>query len=694
MATGQPAFSGASTAIIFTAILRDDPPRPSRLNPELPLELDHIVMKALEKDRELRYQRAADVRTDSKRLLRDTTSTRSAIVPALSSPAPGDVISSPETTPTTPQGDSSDSAVIAGLVKRHKKSLTALLVAVTMIAATLVYVLYRAANRAPSPPVALQFTRVTSSGDVQRADLSPDGKYVVYVRWTGGKDSIWLRQLATDRDVQIVALDQAYCRGLAFSPDGSYVYFVRRDPLSRSGDLYQVPALGGIPRKMPAAGISGSPAFSPDGQRVAFVRDTNSDDSLVVASLDGSGERVLISYKRPEGIAPYRVAWSPDGKTLAFCHYSPNWVLTTIPVEGGPAQPVAGAQGNSGILDLTWLPKNRHLLVAGVFGESPTSQLYEVSLSAGTPRQITHDLTNYGGVRVRADAATVLALQDQVFAAIEVVTPGQEAETRSLSAGDQNDDGRSGLAWTPAGRIVYYSAPNARADLWEVGADGSPPQRLTSSSGGWDLGDPAVAPRGDFIALTRWDETIQTRIWRMDMDGSNLKQLSDGTQDVLPAISPDGKWIIFTRLAGGNYTLMKVPSEGGPETQMTDYGSRGPSVSPDGKWIACEYFPGRNQPTSVAVIPFAGGPPAKVFALPRSYEQPIRWTPDGRAVSFINSVNGVDNIWQQSLSGGPPEPVTHYPSGKIFYFDWSHDGRVALSRGTEPSDALVIKNFR
>jgi hypothetical protein len=131
---------------------------------------------------------------------------------------------------------------------------------------------------------------------------------------------------------------------------------------------------------------------------------------------------------------------------------------------------------------------------------------------------------------------------------------------------------------------------------------------------------------------------------RIDIDGSNLKQLSYGKHDVLPAISPDGRWIVFTRLEGGKYTLIKIPSEGGPATQLTDYGSRGPSVSPDGKWIACEHFPGGNQPTILAVVPFGGGQPAKVFPLPRTYHPPLLWTPDDHAISFINSVNGVDNI--------------------------------------------------
>ncbi len=692
MATGRQAFGGASTAAIFTAILRDDPQSPSQANPELPVVLDRIIARALAKDRRLRYQGGEDIRADLKRLQRDTTSDRLAAA-APRSGATGSPSSSKTAAIVPASSDSSDSEVIAGLVRRHKKGVAATTVILVIVVAAIAYALFRAAGRSqPSAPDALQFTRVTSSGDVQRADISPDGKYVAYVRWSEGKDTIWLRQLATDRAVQIASLGDDYCRGLGFSPEGSYIYFVRRTPLERSGDLYQVPTLGGTPRRM-LAGLSGSPAFSPDGQRVAFVRDTNSDDSLVVASLDGSSEHVLVSYQRPEGISPYRAAWSPDGKTLAFCHYSPNWVLTTIPADGGPTQAVTGAKDFSGIEDITWLPERNHLLLAGIFGDGTTPQLYEFSLEARAARQITHDLANYGGARVTADGNTLVAIRDQVFMAIEVVTPGRESEARSVSAGNQDDDGQSGLSWTPDGKIVYFSAPNGASDFWEVAADGSTRSRLTSDVGSWNVGDPAVSPRGGFIVFTRWDQTIQTKIWRMDMDGSNLKQLSDGTQDVLPAVSPDGKWVVFTRLAGGKYTLMKVSSEGGPATPLTDYALRAPSISPDGKWIACEYFPGPNQPIGVALIPFEGGLPAKVFALPRSYDQPLRWTPDGGAVSFTNSVSGVDNIWEQPVRGGPRKPVTHFTSGKIFYFDWSRDGRLALARGSEPSDAVVIKSF-
>jgi Tol biopolymer transport system component len=582
------------------------------------------------------------------------------------------------------------------VVKRHKKAIMALMAGGVVIAAALIYSLYRASFHVPASPAALEFTRVTGSGDVRQADISFDAKYVAYVRERAGKESVWLKQLATGSDVQIAILDEDVCPGVAFSPDGSYVYFARRNRLRNSGDLYQLPSLGGTPRKV-LSGISSPPAFSPDGQRLAFERDSSDNESLLTGLLAGSNQRLLASYKPPEAINPDRVGWSPDGKTLAFVHQSPELVLTIIRAEGGPAQAVAGAPWYQ-ICDLTWLPGSRYLLVAGVprGGAMGRPQLYQVSLEGGDLRQITFDLSRYVGVRASADGKTLLALQDQILETIEVTTPGKESETRTLSAGNQNRDGVHGLAWAPDGKIVYVSVPNGRVDLWEMGADGSNPQRLTSNDPSSASDFPAVSLRGGFIAFTQWDRNGQLSIWRMDMDGTNLKQLSQGRLDWHPTISPDGRWVVFARNESGKISLMKVPSEGGSASQLTGYEAYFPSVSPDGKWIACLYYPGQNQPLGLAMLPFAGGQPVKVFPLPATARDsdPVDWTPDGRAISYINNVNGVGNIWEQPVEGGPPKAVTHFTSDKIFRFDWSRDGRLALSRGTDATDAVLIKNYQ
>ena len=173
-----------------------------------------------------------------------------------------------------------------------------------------------------------------------------------------------------------------------------------------------MPSLGGTPRKV-LTGITGPPAMSPDGQRVAFVRHTPTEDSVLTASLGGSGERILASYKQPDYIYPWSVAWSPDGKTLAFSH---ELVVTTIPAQGGPSKPLAGAHW-TGIGDLTWLPGSRGLLV-DAWGGQTTPQIYQVSLEGGEARRITHDISWYRKVRSTADGKTLLAVQRQTLASL------------------------------------------------------------------------------------------------------------------------------------------------------------------------------------------------------------------------------------------------------------------------------------
>ena len=684
MATGKLPFSGRAVAMVFDSILHSQATPAMQLNPQLPAALEHILAKSLEKEAVLRYQSAAEFRADLKRLRRDLDR---AVADASSLSAPRI---------PTQQGDiTSDSAVIASLVKRHRRTIITWSAAALFLAAILVYGLSRLGSHVSAPPASLEITRVTGSGAVQQADISPDGKYLAYVRQQAGKQSLWLKQLSTDSEVQIANLQGDVCVGLAFSPDGSYVNFVRQPRMTFAGDLYQVPALGGTPRKM-LAGISGPPAFSPDGQRVGFVRNTLDTRGLVTASLDGSTERVLVSLKPPEQIYPFHAVWSPDGKTIAFSRVTPQWILTTVSAEGGPPQPVPDARWDF-IRDLAWLPASSDLVVAGVPQGAPksaTDQLYEVPSEGGGTRQITHDLSSYVSVRVSADAKSLLALQEQIISTIQVAIPGKETEARSLSAGNQNRDGYIGVAWTPEGSIVYRSLANQRYDLWEMGGDGANAHPLTSNNASLAAMEPAVSPHGDFLTFTQEDSNRHANIWRMDRDGGNPKPLTVGRNNFRPAVSPDGQWVVFTSEQGGHSVLMKLPSTGGTPIQLTDYNSFFPAVSPDGKWIACWYFSGQDQPAQLAIIPFAGGQPSKVFTLPATSGGNIHWTPDGRSVAFLIRGDGAVNVWTQPVAGGPPKQVTHFTSENIFYFDWFRDGRLALSRGTEPIDAVLIKNFR
>ena len=185
----------------------------------------------------------------------------------------------------------------------------------------------------------------------------------------------------------------------------------------------------------------------------------------------------------------------------------------------------------------------------------------------------------------------------------------------------------------------------------------------------------------------------------MDPDGGNLKQLTEGPGDIFPQSSPDGRWVVFQSTRSGSLSAWKVSIDGGEPVRLTDKWTANPTVSPDGSLIACFYREGQSNPTvKVAVIPFAGGDPVKLLDLPRpsfSGAPGLRWTPDGRALTFIDTINGVSNIWSLPLDGGAPKQLTEFKTDQIFWFDFSRDGKqLALSRGTQTSDVIVIRDFR
>ena len=192
----------------------------------------------------------------------------------------------------------------------------------------------------------------------------------------------------------------------------------------------------------------------------------------------------------------------------------------------------------------------------------------------------------------------------------------------------------------------------------------------------------------------------------MDADGGNLKQVTGELGESVqagrfPQSSPDGRWVVFHSVRTGYLKAWKISIDGGEPVRLTDKWTSNPTVSPDGNLVACWYRDDDqqpNSPTKVAIIPFAGGDPVKVLDLPRqsfTSDAGLRWTPDGHALTYIDTINGVSNIWSLPLDGGPPKQLTDFKTDQIFSFDWSREGKqLALSRGTLTSDVVLIKDFR
>ena len=254
-----------------------------------------------------------------------------------------------------------------------------------------------------------------------------------------------------------------------------------------------------------------------------------------------------------------------------------------------------------------------------------------------------------------------------------------------------------GLSWTTDGHLVYASMSSGNPDIWMMNADGSGQKQLTFDT--YVDRDPSVSPDGRHIIFSS-DRRGSFNIWRMDIDGSNLAQLTHGDDERFPQCSPDGRWVVYQGLVSGVPMLWRIPVEGGDHFQLTQKYSNWPVVSPDGRLIACSYRDGETSPWKVAVIPFEGGEPVKLFdipmlSIPMLFWQRVRWSSDGRALTYIENRGGISNIWSQPLDGGKPTQLTDFKTDQILNFDWSPDGKqLACVRGLMTSDVVVLSDLR
>ncbi|MDQ3258978.1 MAG: hypothetical protein M3R15_34805, partial [Acidobacteriota bacterium] len=322
-------------------------------------------------------------------------------------------------------------------------------------------------------------------------------------------------------------------------------------------------------------------------------------------------------------------------------------------------------------------------------------QLWHLSYPGGEARRITNDANSYRSLSLTADTNTLVTVQAERLSSVWTValTDGEAKRARQITPG--KFDGEFGLAWTLDGRIIYHSLASGNEDLWTIKADGTDKKQLTVDP--HTNSHPTVTPDGRYILFSS-DRGGQDSIWRMDADGTNPKQLSKGGGQSGSQSSPDGKWVVYHRLGGGS--IWKVSIDGGEPAQLTEEQAgfpraAFPTVSPDGTLIACRFRDQQADAWKVALIPFAGGPPVKLLDIPLvDFEHShLRWTPDGRALLYINARDGVSNIWSQPIDGSPPRQLTAFDSNVIYSFDLSRDGKqLAIARGNENSDVILVTN--
>jgi serine/threonine protein kinase len=719
MLAGRRPFTGREPREVIVAILEQEPEPLDHARQGLPPALQEVMAKALRKSTTERYQSAQHMANEMRCVRRSMEEDESGIAPDMRTPQPrhqGDTL------PAGPQAMSSaeisrpygalgrmvDFKPNKPISKRvfsftRRWRLLCWLVLISMAVVGLYFGFVRQSRQTlRDQEINLKFKRLNLSGNISDIALSPDGRYVARVVSEEGKQTIRVAEVATASDLRVAKPSAAGYSGLSFSPDGTYIYYLENQ--TETGTLYRVSKLGGGQRRI-LDDINSTVTFSPDGTRLAFVRSNRTLDTpdLMVAQADGTSERLLARRTRADTDAFMSdmkragPVWSPDGKMLACPTFSllhnKEMNLEVLDVETGVGRRL-NVNPWYDISRAAWLADGSGLVVSTTEAEGMPWQLQLLAYPTGEIRKLTNDPNNYLHVSGTRDSSLFLTLNIEEDSSIWQVSVGDRATSNTSDVAQMK--GVSEILWGGTGRFLYTISDGNHTNIWAQEA-GTAMKQLTFEA---DNLKPALSPDGRYMVF------VSTRagamnIWRTNADGTQPTQLTSGTYEDVPSVTPDGKWVIYRT---GN-SIRKVSVNGGNTVRLFDKSALCPIVSPAGQLLA---FFTNDQPDSqtwhVEVYDLNSLAVVKRFELPEATapfnglrltpDNRLRWTPDGLGLTYVSRADGASNVWLQSLAGGPPRQLTHFKDAEMPSFAWSPDGKqLACVRSTKAYVPMLVRFF-
>jgi Tol biopolymer transport system component/tRNA A-37 threonylcarbamoyl transferase component Bud32 len=700
MAAGRRAFGARSAAEALAAVLHEQPIPPAQVRPELPAKVDEIAARCLEKDRELRYQSAADLRSELRRWSRNpsgaaeagaASSTRSSAAVTDTALA---VTAAVTATAVTGAATAVTSAVMVGNRWRWWRWAVPGLALAAVAAAGLGWWRYGRNQTAPAPH--LQFRQLTFSGQVVDAVISPDGKFFVHIDLDPRGTSLHLFSVAGGSDVEIVPPSDGCCQSPTFSADGGAIYFLKKT------QMYSVPVLGGTVHPI-ASGVCSGAGMSPDGSQIAYLAGPSGRE-LMLAKPDGSGAHRLQQaasggyasqcWTSTVGAPSHSPTWSPDGHwiALAWVPASGSGRVTLVNAQTGEQRQL-GPAVLAVTADVNWLPDESGLILTAALPQTAAPQVWEITYPGGQMRQLTQDLQGYTASSVATTGQ--LGLVHAVPQSSIWVQKASSGPFVQLPGGGTDLAGVQGVVWDGKGGLIDIRLPGGKPQIWAEKSDASRAHPVSSGALPLEAYGLLAAPDGQLVF---GDGELASRIWRIHGDGTGLTQvvtLPASTSAYDPSLLLGGREVGYL-LAPPNSdeTLWMAPLDGGaPPRQVWNgliYAGTNPA-SPDGTRVFA--ISRTAQQGGQAVIIRVDGKQPQITPV-KGFDRatmglPWAWTPDGNGIVYVHSAGSTDNLWVFPLGGGPPRALTHFEDLSINHYDFAHDGRLAISRGSNNADVVV-----
>jgi len=722
MLAGKPPFEGETSADTMAAVIYKEPEPIWHVLPNLPSDLQRILRKALQKDREERYQSMKDFALDIRDVLFELEHRNSGDRLRQSNSSP-EFLENPtmihRTISANHPTDDRATAMTAHYGLGNEQSVDrrilkpALLVALSiLILSAAGFGIYNLIRTTQTPQIAAAFektqaSRINTDGRAIMPAISPDGRYIAYVSGEIGSRSLVVRQIATDSQVTVVPATNLNLQNVVFSPDGDHIYYTETRSDFSVNTLYRVPTLGGTPKKL-IEDVDSAVTFSPDGKQFAFMRHMttdNSDNVFIVDAATLRAEPLLTTKGTQFDFISSKMAWSPDGRHILVGagKRQNSFIVSTqiaqISIADKTISPLGGNKEFFIANNFVWLEDGSGFLFVGRETQNSHAQVWRSSYPSIEIKQVTNDFNDYLDLSISGDGRTIVTVKSDSTASVWRYSPSARTVDQ-ITAEGRGMEGAWGLAQTAGGSLIYTRSEGKKSDIWVAEADGKNAKPLMTDSGYSVL--PAVTADGRYIVYNlQKDKT--SRIWRADAaDGRNPLRLSDDNPeyaDFNPQLTPDGKTVIFQRQVSGRdrSVLMKVSIDGGtPEMfyQSDRWSAFHPRVSPDGKRLAFVSYDVDTFEKRLQIATLEGGNFGKIEReLDYNLVNSFNWSPDSRSLTILTNRGGVQNLWRQPIDGSPAIPITDFKSGRILSFAWSFDGKdLLIARGNTNNDLILIKD--